>query len=312
MGWDGKKGGADKMRKIVFQLILWIIVFASAIAVQAMDGQIKIAQTSATTFPILIDQPGSYVLTSNLVMPNAATSAITIVCNDVTLDLNGHTIKGGGTGVARGIYAHNRYSITVRNGIVWGFGNGGVILDSDSGDPSDKGSGHMVDHIIAPSNLMGIVVHGGMVTHCTASNNPWYGIAVRFGVVQNCIANNSSYYMGISAWASSVSHCVANNNGDDGISIRYGTLTQCTVMGNQKDGIDASDSTVSYCNAHGNTGNGLRIYSDCIVRACNARANGEYGILVLNPGNYLNGNAASDNTSGQIFGGSLSIDNGSF
>ena len=80
--------------KSKIQLALWALLFMVAIPISAygVDGQIKIAQTAGTTFPITINEPGSYVLTSNLIV--ATGNAININADNVTLDLNGHTIHG--------------------------------------------------------------------------------------------------------------------------------------------------------------------------------------------------------------------------
>jgi hypothetical protein len=47
-----------------------------------------------TTFPIVITQPGSYRVKSNIVVPDANTTAINIESRDVTIDLNGFAILG--------------------------------------------------------------------------------------------------------------------------------------------------------------------------------------------------------------------------
>lgn len=52
--------------KLKIQLALWAMLFVVAVcfSAHAADGQVKIGQTPSTTFPIVIDQPGSYMLTS--------------------------------------------------------------------------------------------------------------------------------------------------------------------------------------------------------------------------------------------------------
>lgn len=73
----------------ILALFLTVII---PLSVYAVDGQIKIAQTPSTTFPIVIDKPGSYVLTSNIVVSPSSLYGIEITANDVTLDLNGHAV----------------------------------------------------------------------------------------------------------------------------------------------------------------------------------------------------------------------------
>ena len=90
--------------------LLVMVVFSTPAG--AVDGVIEINQASALAgnvaigdstpgFPVTLTAPGSYRLTSNLAVANAATNVIEITGNDVTLDLNGFTIQGpvvcGGT-----------------------------------------------------------------------------------------------------------------------------------------------------------------------------------------------------------------------
>jgi len=86
-----------------------VAVVAVPFSVFCADGQIKIGQTSSTTFPITISSSGSYVLTSNLNVSSTSANAITIDADNVTIDLNGHAIIGPGEeiGTGSGIYANN-------------------------------------------------------------------------------------------------------------------------------------------------------------------------------------------------------------
>ena len=106
----------------------------------------------APGFPVSINQPGSYVLSSGLTVPDANTTAIEINADHVTVDLNGFAILGptdcsGGTnpcanaGVGSGIHAPAvRFNITVRNGTIQGMGFNGVQLFGDS---------HLVEYLHA-------------------------------------------------------------------------------------------------------------------------------------------------------------------
>ena len=106
----------------------------------AVDGVILIDQNRALAggitpgdtagFPILITQPGSYRLSSNLLVP-ANTDGIQVSASDVTLDLNGFEIKSPQFvctatpcdypfGVKIGLFSEVT-SVTVRNGTITGF-----------------------------------------------------------------------------------------------------------------------------------------------------------------------------------------------
>lgn len=91
----------------------------------AQNGPVQINQSTVAAtalnratngFPYIINQPGSYQLTSNLVVP-AGTNGIGIAASNVTLDLNGFTITLLGPNIA--VYAVGSPSmITVRNGSI--------------------------------------------------------------------------------------------------------------------------------------------------------------------------------------------------
>ena len=172
-------------------LLAFLLIVVIPSAAFSTDGQIKIAQTPSTTFPIIINQAGSYVLTSNLLVASHA-DGIEITVNDVTIDLNGHSIQGPATGgMGSGIAASDRYNITIRNGRIWGFGVQGIRL-LNSIATGLKGAGHLIEGVQVLNNYEGIVICGGVVTSCVASNNKINaGIWAYNSMVTNCIANNN-------------------------------------------------------------------------------------------------------------------------
>ena len=141
------------------------------------DGRYQIKQKDSTpfiygqltNFPIVIDQPGSYVLTSNITVSALDVNAIEIKTDNVTLDLNGHSILGhGGIGVGAGIYAHDRRNITVLNGVVRAFNCYGVYLSG--------GSHQLRNMSVQSTDGYGIHVTGCNLTNCTSSANYIDGI----------------------------------------------------------------------------------------------------------------------------------------
>ncbi len=238
--------------------MLIALVFIISIPLQSfgMDGQIKIAQTTSTAFPIVINKAGSYVLTSNLDVSDPNKNAIEITVNDVTLDLNGHTIQGPATGgMGAGIYAPYRYNIAIRNGRIWGFGTQGISLSTAIENPSSKGAGHRIEEVQVVNNYEGIVIVGG--------------------VVKDCAANNNKINCGICAYNSIVIDCVANNNTGSGIFAKNSTVINNTTSFNNSIGIQATE--------------------ECYLAGNNARNNTGYGLyLPLNGANYAIKNVASD------------------
>jgi len=94
------------------------------------------AETSISTCAV-IDKPGSYALANNIKatqrnMKGSAPACILIVADFVTLDLEGYTIEGPGTGF--GVYSTGgltgRRATQVRNGTVTNFERG-VSLEGD-------------------------------------------------------------------------------------------------------------------------------------------------------------------------------------
>ena len=282
---------ASKNYVVLFTLILMVSI---PILSYAVDGQRKLTQpVPPATFPIVINQAGSYVLTSNLVVTDPNLNAIEITVNDVTLDLNGHKIQGPntGTGNADGIYAEDRYSITIKNGRIWGFSQYGVWLYS-SGSPTEKGAGHIIENIQATNNTDGgIRVAAGLIINCSANNN---------GIVTHAS-------IGISAWNATVTNCTANNNNGYGIAAYTSTITQCTTNYNSTSGIISNSSIIKNCTVCNNFYHGIYSgepsYSKSYIMENNLRDNGLYGLrlYVPNGNDFAIKNVASGNGSGNFY-----------
>lgn len=277
------------LSKIQAAIIALIFMICIPISSRAVDGQRKLTQpVLPATFPIIINQAGSYVLTSNLVVTDPNLNAIEITVNDVTLDLNGHKIQGPNTGAgnANGIYAADRYSITIKNGRIWGFGQCGVWLYS-SGGTTEKGAGHIIEDI-------------------QATNNAYGGIRFAAGLIINCTANNNGS-IGISAWNSTVTNCTANNNNGYGMAAYTSTITQCTTNYNSTSGIISNSSIIKNCTVCNNSYHGIYSgepsYSKSYIMENNVRDNGLYGLrfYVPNGNDFAIKNVASGNGSGNFY-----------
>jgi hypothetical protein len=115
-------------------------MFGLALAAVAASAPMAVAQscTTITAVPFTITAPGRYCLNADQSTSQASGAAIEIAANDVTLDLQGHTLSGLGAGAATrtdGVHSLDRRRIVVRNGRIVGFFIG-VHLDivSDSGN----------------------------------------------------------------------------------------------------------------------------------------------------------------------------------
>jgi len=130
-------------------------------------------------FLVAISEPGTYRLTGNLVVLDANTTAIEVNADDVIIDMNGFSIRGLGTctappvscsprGTGNGIHAINRSNIIVRNGAIYGMGNVGIYLETNSG---------RVEKVQLSGNAGGgIVMFGGEVINSVVENNGGDGI----------------------------------------------------------------------------------------------------------------------------------------
>jgi len=205
------------------------IALAATLSVPALavDGVVLIDQSKALAgnvtpgdtagFPIVVSQPGSYRLTSNLAVPNADTTAIEISSDRVTIDLNGFSIigpvtcvtgfqcsggEGDGVHVALGKTFRN---ITVQNGTISGMGCDGIRL---------FGTGNVVDRMRLDNNgLDGLDVVGGEVTNSHASQNGRGGFIVSSGIVTHNTAEANSGNGFTTVHSALVTYNLAKGNG---------------------------------------------------------------------------------------------------
>ena len=200
----------------------------------APDGAILITQDTvlgfalpgdAQGFPITITQPGSYRLASNIVVPDANTTAIVITANHVTLDLGGFAILGPtvcagtpvtncsptGNGVGVSVPAFSTVNTTVRNGTVSGMGRTGINL---------SGQGARVEAVTVTSNG----TNGIQASNAILQNNH----AIRNGANGIVTGNTNSIFLGNSATGNNAlglsggprdaaAHNLTNDNGVNGL-----------------------------------------------------------------------------------------------
>ena len=287
-------GNSSPLRTLS-KILTLILILSICIPVKSwgVDGQRKLTQpVPPATFPIFINQAGSYVLTSNLVVTDPNLNAIEITVNDVTVDLNGHKIQGPstGSGNGNGIYADGHCSITVINGRIWGFGGWGVSLyDYPPTNPSTfQGAGHIIKDVQAINNgAGGILVVGGLVKNCIANNNVVFGIVSDHSTISHCTANNSVYY-GIGATSSTIIQCTTSYNGSYGIWPGASLVKNCTALGNGVCGIFGCDGSYIVENNLRNNGVGLGLNEDGHNFAIkNVASDNSSGNFLSNPGNYM-------------------------
>jgi len=198
---------------------------------KALAGNVTPGDTPG--FPVRISQPGSYKLTSNLIVP-ASTPGIQILAEGVTLDLNGFSLRGPGTctrdGGTRAVTCLHKDIVSVgiesvgagtvvRNGSVHGFGGTGVYLTE---------SGHIED--------------------LRLSHNAGYGAALSLGNALGIEAEMNGMD-GIRALSGSVTRSVARNNGANGFTVIY--LQESLAYENKGMGVNAAGARATVSRSNG-------------------------------------------------------------
>jgi len=226
--------------------IIGVFLFGLSNLVSAEDGVLTLNSIcvgfgcvpgDSSGFPITINNPGSYKLTSNLVSNSTSSHVIDILSDNVTLDLNGFSIIGPRTCTgaretlsctdsgmtARGIQANSRKNIVVKNGTVSGFSTG-VRLEGTSQLTS------AVYNIQATQNSVGIVVYsvGSIISDSIANRNLVAGFDTS---VYNVFIKDSSAYgnMGdsVNGNFSTCSNVFFVFNGDNNSCGRYRNESTC-------------------------------------------------------------------------------------
>jgi hypothetical protein len=196
----------------------------------AVDGVVLIDQAAVLAgidaadgpgFPVTITEPGSYRLSSNLVLPAGSFAAgVSIETSDVSLDLNGFSIIGASTPSTDGIFIFG-VNVEVRNGTVRDFGRHGVFArNAGKCFSCTDAEGVRILEVRAINNgLNGIRIEsqGGLVDGCSAHTNGSVGIlAYQGALVKNSVARaNLSYgFFGLSNSGFRSNVFTANNGGD--------------------------------------------------------------------------------------------------
>lgn len=270
----------------------------------AADGDLEINQTCATQtgcfpgdtagFPVSINGTAgrSYLLTSDLVVPNESTDGILISADNIRVDLGGFEIRGPvvcsgsplacthGAGSGSGVEASvlTLSGISVRNGSIQGMGFCGLYLGAQS-----------------------------EVTDVRARWNRQIGI---FTQTSSTLSGNKAYQngsIGIStSFSSIVSGSTAHYNAGDGILASAASrVSGNTAYQNGGDGIAAgAGSTVSGNTSYQNGGDGISSGSGSIVSGNAARSNNAFGLFLGSQSGYRE-NVMSSNPGGTVSGTSL-------
>jgi hypothetical protein len=190
-----------------------------------IEARIPIGQPEPGGFPIVLDQPGSYFLASN-VHGEAGADGIQIISGGVSIDLNGFAMIGapGQTSfnaITVPMASVELFNLSIRNGTIEGWGGDGLCAASPCGDGNNV-------------QLRDVRVRG----------NAGAGIrTARKSTIQDClVSDNGSTGIDVTERAI-IRNCVVTENGSFGIyTIADTTIEGCTIHANRSYGVSASGS----------------------------------------------------------------------
>ena len=280
--------------------------------------------------PYIIWLPGSYYVTDNLILLSNNISGITVLADNVKIDLNGFLLTGPGTGSGIGIeQSSQQCNLSIAHGNLSGWhghaiyapGRNGrfeVLTVTRNGAGMNVGPGSLVADCIASSNSSSSITAGFWgddsctFVRCIANYNrstdgPGYGFYGESGCTfSDCAAAENT---GVAAYGfalgrgCSLSRCAAGTNGT-GFSVGNDCrVADSIARDNLHDGFLAgSRCMVSGCLLVGNgAGDGLRVASASIVRDCVSSGNYEAGIDVTGDNVLVTGCNSSSNRAAGIY-----------
>lgn len=244
---------------------MWSMVAGAIAASVALAGDLappagpiaatdrSILSQATTPGPYTILAPGSYKLTSDL---SGGPTVLTVVADDVTIDLNGFSIDGGGApGPCVSLAGNN---VTIRNGTVRSTGSEGI---------NAAGLGSTIEDVTVRNCGLGIIAtSGARISGCNLRDIQSDGIIASFSsTVTDCTVVQAG--MGGFGW---------------GMIIAEGsTAIGCTVR-DSANGIQATGSaTIDRCATSSNGSVGFLAENGVVVRGCSSRFNNT-GYLVRN------------------------------
>jgi parallel beta-helix repeat protein len=249
-----------------------------------------------SSLPYTISSPGSYYVTKDLTGV-AGSNGITVDADDVTLDLNGFTLRGipgSGHGIAKNLIGE-RHNVRIYNGTVREWGEDGINFQNSYNCQFD-------DLKLYQNTSNGLASRNAVVRGCSADGNGGQGFLLHGlnSTVVACVAVENNGH-GI-ATGGVVMNCVANSNGDDGYNlINTSTVINCNANGNVGDGLgsDSFGNTISDCSFGSNTEAGIRVSFDSTVKGCTVYSNQDSGIIA-NHRCHIVGNLCKGNTGAGI------------
>jgi hypothetical protein len=291
------------------------MVTLSSVA-SAADGVVLIDQAlalaggvtagDAAGFPVSINAPGSYALSGDLELGTGAANAIELNADDVTIDLRGFSIFGGGLASGSGVAMTGRTGVEIRNGTVEGFVTS-AIRESSAAARAHR----VIEIVVRDSGGHGVDLAGAghLVRDCEIANSGVVGGAQGAGIWlgpgsalrrSSALANARE---GIRlAEGGIVADALAEANDGVGIAVGEGSVVvRSSVRQSGADGILAGAHAVIRENASANNGSpappesaGIRAGRGSVLVRNVANDNRQSGICA-DAGSLVSGNGAAGN-----------------
>jgi|EndMetStandDraft_3_1072993.scaffolds.fasta_scaffold51404_1 hypothetical protein len=185
-----------RLKRLALALVTLTMVGGWAGPAFAVDGVILIDQPRAMAgsvtpgdapgFPVTLSVPGSYRLSGNLTVLTP-TDGIVITADRVTLDLNGFSVIGSGTGKGISNGLAGRIGTSIRNGTITNFQDGISLKESGT----ELATSEIIQVRAIGNAGSGILASAhSVVTGNTAVGNGLFGIHT--GPASNVSDNNAS------------------------------------------------------------------------------------------------------------------------
>lgn len=209
-------------------------------------------RTPISQLPFTADARGSYFVTADLTVSEG--NGITVSASDVTIDLNGFTLRGGDGVSGAGVFVPAALrNLTLKNGVISNFYTGVSAVNAYSSRierVTVRFHGNYAVHIGASSLVQDCILDGGgtadggismsnrtVLRRCIVANHTGFGVqAATYGVIEeNQIVDNASeapHFFGINVTDNDVT--IRNNNLDNQTvrDIRLETGKRAVIIGN--------------------------------------------------------------------------------
>jgi Right handed beta helix region len=251
---------------------LAITALAAALVALAVGPSARAATTPITAC-------GQTVTTNAFLAQDldCAWTGIVVGATGITIDLNGHVLKGDHSLGYDGI-DDDGYDVTIKNGVIRNFDDG-VFIPSGAGGVANVS----ISNVVSTGNVrVGLAVYGDQVS------------------IKNSSASGNGT-VGIEAWGKvSVTSTTAAANGTYGIWLRTGnsSVRSSSALGNVSTGIvlEGDSNSVTSSTTSGNGGWGLSIKGNhASVKSTKASSNAGHGIEVSGDAATLKSNQAQGN-----------------